>query len=96
MEVRLTKLDRQTFKTCTAIVRALVVCKIGMLRITPWHPILLEGAWIFPCDIAPVEHVPLKTVYNVLLDEGHILDVEETLCVTLAHDFKGAVVDSDG
>jgi hypothetical protein len=91
--------------TGTAMVRALVVCntrqetqslcKIGTLRITPWHPILVDGAWIFPSDISPVEHVPLKTVYNVLLDEGHILDVEETLCVTLAHNFKESVVEHE-
>lgn len=91
--------------TGTAMVRALVVCntrqetqsicQIGTLRITPWHPILLEGTWVFPCDIAPIEHVSLKTVYNVLLNEGHILDVEDTLCVTLAHNFKDPVVEHE-
>ena len=91
--------------TGTAMVRALVVCNtrqetqslctIGTLRITPWHPILLEGVWAFPCDIAPIEHISLKTVYNVLLDEGHILDVEDTLCVTLAHNFKDPVVEHE-
>ena len=86
-------------------VRALVVCntaqptqgmcQIGTLFITPWHPIQQDGEWVFPCDVVPLTHMELRTVYNVLLDSGHILDVEGVLAVTLAHNFTGSVVEHE-
>jgi hypothetical protein len=89
--------------TGTAAVRALVVCgvqepirgmcSIGDLSITPWHPIQVDGAWTFPCNVVPVEEVEVYTVYNIVLYKGHILDVNDVLCVTLGHSLKGPVVE---
>jgi hypothetical protein len=88
-----------------ATVRALVICHtsqltqsictLGALRITPWHPVLVDGVWTFPCDLVPATNVALTTVYNVLLDSGHVLDVENILCVTLAHMMTGPVIEHD-
>jgi hypothetical protein len=87
-----------------AAVRALVtcnskqltqdICHIGGLGITPYHPIMdhLTGKWIFPCELAETKQVAVQTVYNLVLYKFHIVDVNNVLCVTLAHNFKEPVV----
>ena len=88
-----------------ATIKALVVCnttqptqsmcKINHLLITPWHPILVDAEWVFPYDISTIEHMPLQTVYNVLLDSGHIIDVDNIMCATLAHNLTGPVIEHE-
>lgn len=81
---------------CTTAQPTQSMCQIGDLLITPWHPIQRNATtWCFPCDVAPILHSAVHTVYNVLLDRGHILDFNEVLCVTLAHNFKGPVVEHE-
>lgn len=63
----------------------LVALNDGKLLITPWHPALHEGRWVFPADIAPQRLMPCPAVYNVLLDSGHRLEVGGVECVTLGH-----------
>jgi len=88
-----------------ATVRALVVCHTiiptqlclyGSLRITPWHPIQVEGEWKFPAYLSQTvtEHSS-TTVYNVVLESNHMLYVNGVICVTLAHGFKGSVVEHE-
>jgi hypothetical protein len=65
----------------------------GGLKITPWHPIKVEGLWRFPCDLAEVQvGVPCAAVYSFLLDKTHTILINEIECVTLAHGFEGEVV----
>jgi hypothetical protein len=69
--------------------------QLGSLSITPWHPILIEGIWTFPASIVPYTSRPIRTVYNFVLDGGHIVDVEGYKCCTLGHGFKGPVIEHD-
>jgi len=78
--------------TCTMKEPIRAMCHIGELTITPWHPIQMNNAWVFPCDITPIEPAELHTVYNIVLYKGHILDVNDTLCVTLGHQYTEPVV----
>ena len=85
-----------------ATVRALVVCHTiaptqlclyGSLRITPWHPIHVEGEWKFPAVLPQTVHEHSSTtVYNVVLESNHMLYVNGIICVTLAHGFQGPIV----
>ena len=38
------------------------------------------------------EQVAIQTVYNIVLEKFHIVDVNKVLCITLAHNFKEPVV----
>lgn len=88
-----------------ATVRALVVCHTitptqlclyGSLRITPWHPIQVEGEWTFPANLPQTVHEHSSTtVYNVVLESTHMLYVNGVICVTLAHGIKGSVVEHE-
>ena len=88
--------------TGTARVVALVTCnttnksqpmsQIDTLSITPWHPIRWKGEWKLPAEIAFYSERMLQTVYNLVLDSGHIVNVEGFDCVTLAHGFTEPVV----
>ena len=79
-----------------AVVRALVTCgsklrtqpmvQLGDLCITPWHPIRLNnGIYVFPADMTPYQDRLIDTVYNLVLDQGHVVDCEGFLCITLGH-----------
>lgn len=63
--------------------------------ITPWHPILDKLAWRFPADIGKIEDMPVNCVINVILDQGHIVDIGGILTVSLGHGFNSPVVKHD-
>ena len=65
-------------------------CKVW---ITPWHPVLSKGAWVQPASFVPVVDVPMPVVYNMILDKGHIINVDGVLSVTLGHGFTGPVIE---
>ena len=88
-------------KVGPATVTAVVVCsseksypmsKIGNLWITPWHPVLHNGTWKFPADINGLSDRSLKTVYNLVLSRGHIVNIGGTECCTLGHGMTGPII----
>jgi hypothetical protein len=63
------------------------------LIITPWHPIRINGKWVFPHDIGDETVIECQEVYNFVLDSGHIMFINGIECVTLGHGFKGEVIE---
>jgi hypothetical protein len=41
---------------------------INKMRITPWHPVKINGEWKFPSDLAETDEVSIDFVYNLVLD----------------------------
>lgn len=78
--------------TCKTANRAQPMTQIGKLSITPWHPIRLSGVWYFPADLASYSDRLCQTVYNLVLDRHHVVNVEGYDCVTLGHNFTEPVV----
>jgi hypothetical protein len=83
--------------------RATVVCSIktvclnnkvfvvkfsGNLLITPFHPIRLDGKWIFPKDVGQVYEIDSTGVYSFILDCGHTMKICGIECITLGHGFQ--------
>jgi hypothetical protein len=62
--------------------------------VTPWHPCRevysegVYGPWLFPADMQQFSARPLKTVYNLFLDSGHIIQSGTYQFVTLGHGFQ--------
>ena len=77
---------------CTTQNKYQDICYLGDLAITPWHPILLNGEWVFPANETATEIVETHTVYNVVLEKDHIMNVGGKYCVTLGHGFTESVV----
>jgi Mg-chelatase subunit ChlD len=69
----------------------------GGAKLTSFHPVHVRGAWEFPSDLARVEKVPAKGIYNLVLESGHTAFINGVECVTLGHGFKdqGEVVHHD-
>jgi len=64
--------------------------------VTPWHPcreVLADGTfgpWTFPADLQQFAARKLPTVYNLVLDQGHIVESGKYQFVTLGHGFEEA------
>jgi len=69
--------------------------------VTPWHPcreVHADGtysSWTFPASLQQFDARPLKTVYNLVLTEGHIIESGDHQFVTLAHGFQEAPLKHD-
>lgn len=82
-------------------VRDIVLCNIGSLSVTPWHPIQRAGGnWSFPSDVSE-ECIPFTgDIYSVLLDssedpDAHAIMVGGSVCVTLGHGIQAGNGDGD-
>ncbi len=60
------------------------------LKITPWHPMKLkeDSEWVFPADVGITRKMYVKAYYNLVLDSGHIIELNGFPVVTLGHEFS--------
>lgn len=66
------------------------------LTISPYHPIIHNGDWQFPCKIKAPEDLNEDFVYNFVLAEGgNVLIVNRESVITLGHNFTNAIVKHD-
>ena len=65
------------------------------LKITPWHPILVNGSWQFPNDIGKVNHEACSAVYSILLDHGHTIMINDIWCIGLGHNYDHGILKHD-
>lgn len=62
------------------------MCRINGFFITPWHPIMnSDGSWIFPINITNEIQVELSWIYNIVLDDGCCVFINNTPVITLGH-----------
>ena len=71
--------------------------KDGVCLLTPYHPYMniKDGTWVTGRDTVGDESMAVSTVYNLVLDKGHIIDMEGVFCCTLAHGIRGKVIGHD-
>lgn len=69
------------------------MCKVGHLWLTPWHPVFINNKWQLPSDLSPIVERLQPKVYNLILDQGHVINVSGVLSCTLGHNLKGAVIE---
>ena len=64
------------------------IVSINGLEITPYHPIRIDGKWVFPNDISIAKcHTNIDYVYNLILSDYHIVTINDIEVVTLGHGF---------
>ncbi|KAL2444738.1 hypothetical protein ABEF95_017202 [Exophiala dermatitidis] len=66
------------------------LCRIGELLVTPYHPLLQEGRWVFPKDVAEITESCWGLVFSVILAPSrdpadHAMKIGGQVCVTLGH-----------
>ncbi len=70
----------------------LPMCKISDMLITPWHPIIVNDQWVFPINVAEETPVHINYIYNIVLESGHVLFINNCPVVSLGHNFTDPVV----
>jgi hypothetical protein len=55
------------------------------LRLTPHHPVLKDGEWRFPCDLATVQEEACDAIYSFVLQGAPALLVGGLPCVAMGH-----------
>ena len=65
----------------------------GGLKITPKHPIFVEGRWAKPSQVVQPQLFDCAEVYNLILDQQHQACINGVTCVTLGHNLKGQNVE---
>eukprot|EP00483_Globobulimina_turgida_P004440 UN04449 len=65
------------------------------LWITPYHAVLNVklNEWRFPCQVSDIEERFEKSIFNFILDQGHVLYVNGVWACTLGHDLRGDVIE---
>ena len=71
------------------------MCRYNNLWITPWHPVLRSGRWVFPSSYSSIVERMIPVVHNLILDLGHVIKVNEVLTVTLGHGFTEDTIQHD-
>jgi hypothetical protein len=71
-------------------VRKQEMCVIGKCKVTPHHPIYVNGNWAFPQDIKEKRMLYTGMIYSLLLEkdknvDAHAVEVGGVLAVTLGH-----------
>ncbi|KAI0377371.1 hint-domain-containing protein [Hypomontagnella monticulosa] len=90
--------NRRVVSVLKTAVRDIVMCGVGGVVITPWHPIRIggvTGSWVFPFDYACLSEQPQLIlhsgyIYSVLLQphrnpDAHALEIGGVWAVTLGH-----------
>lgn len=63
-----------------------LLAELDGLRLTPHHPVFVDGAWRFPAELARARELPCEAVFTLLLEEGAgAVLVEGVPCVSLGH-----------
>lgn len=61
---------------------------LSPLLITPYHPIKVNNKWRFPKELEESKLIPCPAVFSVVLQSGHIMEVNGIQCVGLGHNFE--------
>ena len=58
------------------------------LKITPWHPMkYLSDEWVFPHDVGENVEMFVDAYYNLVLESGHVVEINSHPVCTLGHGF---------
>lgn len=61
---------------------------------TLWHPVYVNSAWRHPADLGRIRRVAADAIYNFVLDDGHVLLINDIMTCTMGHDMvANAVID---
>ena len=71
------------------------ICNVNGLKVTPWHPIVYNNIWVFPSSICEPIRVNCNAVYNVVLSNGHTLNVNGVWAITLGHEYNVGILEHE-
>ena len=63
------------------------------LKITENHPVLFNNKWVHPQKLYKPHLIECKYVYNLVLDSGHVVFINNIKCCTLGHNIQGNIIE---
>ncbi len=69
-----------------------LLCNINNMWITPWHPVFVGGEWKYPKDITKPKENNCAVVYSLAISNGHAVFINDTVVVTMGHEFRDKIV----
>jgi len=85
-----------TVKIESVVDRSVEMVKVDdSMWITPHHAVycVSQRAWWFPRDLGTVVSRHQHSIFNFMVSEGHVINVDGVWAHTLGHDFKGPVIE---
>jgi hypothetical protein len=67
---------------CGALCSAVVLNGVAF---TPYHPIEINGQWVFPADVADVVAIPIDSWFNLVLAGNKVARLNGLKTITLGH-----------
>lgn len=68
------------------------IAKVDNLYLSPWHPIIYKNQWIYPNYFGNVEYLTCPALYNIILTNGHCINVNNIWSITLGHNYKVGIL----
>ena len=58
------------------------------LKVTPWHPVVNNGKWSFPINLATPKLMAAEAIYSFVLDQHHIMEINGRNAICLGHNYQ--------
>jgi len=68
------------------------MCEIQNLKITPWHPLIHNNEWVFPINLVAEVEQEIDYIYNVVLENGTSISINNLVLCTLGHGLNAEIV----
>lgn len=65
------------------------------LKITPYHPIISRGVWVYPTNIYETKSEKCSEVYTILLDNYHTFNLNGSWVIGIGHNYKVGILAHD-
>ena len=62
------------------------------LRITPYHPIIINNKWVFPCDIKEPHEIKCNNMFTFVVENKRSVIVDKFPFATYGHNLQGEVI----
>lgn len=67
--------------------KEILMNNINGILITPFHPVFYNDSWNFPKDISQSEMKYIDYMYDFVLEQNHIVRINDVDVITLGHNF---------
>ena len=67
------------------------LCSINNVLLTPYHPVLINNTWSYPIQNTIATNINIDYIYNLVLDTGHIIYINDLPVITLGHNINDVV-----
>ena len=67
------------------------------LKVTEWHPIFdnMSNKWVFPVQIKESKRELCESVFSLILENNHIVEINNSLVICLGHNYQDGILKHD-